>query len=167
MKSDSNILVYNLMAKIVNQTNRGNPVLKDSIPLNVVETMNTITEFDDDNSMSNRIIDEMDNMGGSSQVEYFLSQQREENDNNIEKQETQRNTNYKEVLSLFDEMVNSFPNKHLFDEMCELMRNRHMVYVASRGINNQLLNSSGITLFGENNTNKRTIKRHKFRQEAF
>ena len=34
------------MTKIVNQTNRGNPVIKDSIPLNVVETMNSITEFD-------------------------------------------------------------------------------------------------------------------------
>ena len=41
------------MTKIVNQTNRGNPVLKDSIPLNVVEEMNAVTEFDDDNTMSN------------------------------------------------------------------------------------------------------------------
>ena len=40
LKSDSNNLVYNLMTKIVNQTNRGNPVLNDSIPLNFVETMN-------------------------------------------------------------------------------------------------------------------------------
>ena len=153
------------MTKIIYQTNRGNPVLKDSIPLNVVESMNAVTEFDDDYSMNDIVVDEMDNMGGSSQVECFLSQHREENDNTINNNGTQRNTYYKEALPLFEEMVNSCPNKHLFEEMCQVLRTRHMVHIASRGINNQLLNSNEITLFGENNTNKRNMKRHKFMHE--
>ena len=102
LKSDNSNLVYNLMTKIINQTNRGNPVLKDSIPLNVVESMNAVTEFDDDYSMNDIVVDEMDNMGGSSQVECFLSQHREENDNTINNNGTQRNTYYKEDLPLFE-----------------------------------------------------------------
>ena len=47
----------------------------------------------------------------------------------------------------------------------KVMKNRHMVYVASRGIDNQLLDHSGITLFWENNTNKRRTKRHKCMHE--
>ena len=107
----------------------------------------------------------MDNMGGSSQVECYLSQHRKENDNCVENQVTQRNTYYKESLPLLEEMVNSFPNKHLFDEICQLMINRNMVHIASRGINNQIRNSKGMTLFGENNTNKRPMKKHKFMHE--
>ena len=95
------------MTKIINQTNRGNPVLKYSIPLNVVESMNVVTEFDDDYSMNDIVVDEMDNMGGSSQVECYLSQHREENDNTIKNSGTQRNMYYKEALPLFEEMVNT------------------------------------------------------------
>ena len=62
-------------------------------------------------------------------------------------------------------MVNSCPNDYLFNEMCNTLRNRHMVHVAARGINNQLINNNGIALFGENNTIKRTVKRHKFLHE--
>ena len=66
MKSDNSNLVPNLMTKIVNQTDRGNLVLKDSIPLNVVETRNNVAEFDDESYINDMNVDEMDNMGGSS-----------------------------------------------------------------------------------------------------
>ena len=153
------------MNKIVSETNRGHPVLKDSIPLNVVEEMNAVSEYDDIDSTMDTKIDEMDNMGGSSQVECQLSQHREEIDNNIDHFGSQRNTYYREALPLFEEMVNSCPNDYLFKEMCTILRNRHMVHVASRGINNQLTNTNAIALFGENNTNRRKVKRHKFTHE--
>ena len=63
IKSDDNNLVENLMIRIVNKILRGNPILKYYIPLNVVETINNVTEENDINDM---IIDEMDNIGGSS-----------------------------------------------------------------------------------------------------
>ena len=107
----------------------------------------------------------MTNMGGSSQVECHLSQQNESNDNYIETNNTQRNNYYKEALPLFEEMVNSCPNKNLFDEMCQIMRDRHMIHIASRGYNNQVTTTNSIGLFGENITNKRSLKRHKFQHE--
>lgn len=165
LKRNGDILVYNLMNKIVSETNRGHPVLKDSIPLNVVEEMNAVSEYDDIDSTMDTKIDEMDNMGGSSQVECQLSQHREEIDNNIDHFGSHRNTYYREALPLFEEMVNSCPNDYLFKEMCTILRNRHMVHVASRGINNQLTNTNAIALFGENNTNRRKVKRHKFTHE--
>ena len=127
-----------------------------------METTFEVTEIDDETSFKCVDNDKMDNMGGSSQVECFLSQQREDNDNHVVKHGTERNTYYKEALPLFEEMVNSCPNKHMFDVMCETLRERHMIHIASRGINNQLCSTKGMTLFGENNTNKRSAKRHKF-----
>ena len=64
-------------------------------------------------------------------------------------------------------MVNSCPNKYLFDEMCQLLRNWHMIHTASRGINNQIHNSNGMILFGENKANKKSVKRHKFMHEKW
>ena len=69
-----------------------------------------ITEFEDKNPTNAANIDQMDNMGGSSQVECYLSQHREDNDNNIGTVLSHRNTYYKEALPLFEEMVNSCPN---------------------------------------------------------
>ena len=129
------------MTQIINKNNRGNPVLKDYIQLNDFDTICEVSEIDDKISINGIVVDEMDNMGGSSQVECYLSQHREENDKHVVNNCTPRNTYYKEALPLFVEMVNSCPNKHLFDEMCQLMRIRHMVHIASRGINNQLCNS--------------------------
>ena len=57
------------MTKTINETNRGNPDLKDWIPLNVVETTNEVTEFNDESYINGMIVDEMDNMGGLSQVD--------------------------------------------------------------------------------------------------
>ena len=40
-----------------------------------------------------------------------------------------------------------------------------MVHIASRGINEHVRNSQGMTLFGENNTHKKVVKIHKFINE--
>ena len=166
MKTNDNILVPNLMTKILTQTKRGVPVIKDSIQLDVTETLMEINDFDDANFIAVDLhSDVMTNMGGSSQVQCHLSQQNEDNDNDIETNNIQRNTHYKDALPLFEEMVNSCPNKHLFNEMCQFMRDRHMIHISSRGYNNQVTNANGIVLFGENNTNKRSMKRHKFMHE--
>ena len=37
-----------------------------------------------------------------------------------------------------------------------------MVPIESRGINTEIRNFQGMTLFGENYTSKRVVKRHKF-----
>ena len=46
--------------------------------------------------------DEMDTMGGSSQVECYLSQYRKENDNDVVNGTQTQNTYYKEYLPLFE-----------------------------------------------------------------
>ena len=78
MKSDDYDLVNSLMIKIVNDILRGNSVLKYSIPLNVVDTINNVTEENDINDVT---IDKMDNMGDSLQMECHLRQHIEENGN--------------------------------------------------------------------------------------
>ena len=139
------MLVPNLMTKMLLQTNRGIPVVRYSIQLHVTETLIEINESDEDNYLSVDLhSDLMTNMGGSSQVECHLSQQNESNDNYIETNNTQRKTYYKEALPLFEEMVNSCPNKNLFDEMCQIMRDRHMIHIASRGYNNQVTTTNSI-----------------------
>ena len=166
MKTNNDMLVPNLITKIVNQTNRGKLVIKDAIQVDVLETIFEVNQIEDDNSVSDDLdLDEMNNIGGSSQVQCYLSQQNEDNDNDAEKNNSQRNTYYKEALPLFEDMVNSCPNKNLFNDMCQFMRDRHMIHIASRGYNNQVTNANGIVLFGENNTNKRSMKRHKFMHE--
>ena len=95
-------------------------------------------------------------------MEFYLSQHREENDNHVDNQGTQRNTYYKETLPFFEEIASSFLDKHLFDDICQLLRNRHMVHIASRGINDQLCNLKAEILFGENNNTKRAMKKHTF-----
>ena len=106
-----------------------------------------VTELDDTNPTNAANIDQMDNMGGSSQVECHLSQHREDNDNNMDSVVSNRNTYYKEALPLFEEKVNSFPNKHLFDEMSQLLRKRHIVHISSRGINNRVCNPKATIFF--------------------
>ena len=54
----------------------------------------------------------IDNMGGLSQVECYLNQHREENDNDVVNATKPPNTYHKKALPLFEEMVNSCPNKH-------------------------------------------------------
>ena len=88
LKSDNSNIVPNLMIKIVNQKNRDNPALKDSIPVNVIERTNEITEFDHEHYINDITDDEMDNMGVSSQVECYLSQHKEKNYNNVENKVT-------------------------------------------------------------------------------
>ena len=46
------MLVPNLMTKILIQTNRGIPVVRDSIQLDVTETLIEINESDEDNFLS-------------------------------------------------------------------------------------------------------------------
>ena len=157
-----------LVTKIINKNNQGYPVLTDSIRLNDFDTVCEVNVMDDPTLINGIDFDEMENMGVSSYIECYLSQHREEHDDDDVVNATKPpNTYYKEALPLLKIMVNSFPNKHMFDEMCQFIRNRHMVYIASRGINPEIRNSPGITLFGENNTHKRVMKRHKFIYERW
>ena len=60
---------------VTSQTNRGIPVVKDSIQLDVTKTLIEINQSDDDNLLSIDLqSDEMNDMGGSSQVQCYLSQ---------------------------------------------------------------------------------------------
>ena len=107
----------NLTTKIIDKNNQGYPVLKDSIQLNEFDTITEVNDSDDETSINGIDFDEMDNMGGSLKVEYYPSQHKEENDNDFVNDSTAQNTYYTEALRLFEQMVNSFPNKHLFDEI--------------------------------------------------
>ena len=139
--------------------------MKDSIQLNDFDTVCQVSEMDNEILINGIDFDEMNNMSGSSQVECWLSQHREEKDNDVVNTAQPPNTYYKEAIPLFEQMVNSCPNKHMFDEMCQFMRNRHMVYIVSRGINAGIRNCQRMNLFGEINTNKRVMKRYKSNHE--
>ena len=66
-KTDNNMLVPKLMTKILSQTNRGIPVVKDSIQLDVTKTLIEINQSDDDNLLPIELqSDEMNDIGGSS-----------------------------------------------------------------------------------------------------
>ena len=54
--------------------------------------------------------------------------------------------------------------EHL-SEMMELMRTQHMKHVISKGINAYVGQKTGTLLFGEDNTNCKNEKRHKFLHE--
>ena len=133
------------MIKIIDKNNRSYLVLKDSIQINCFDIICDVNKINNETLINGIDFDEMDNMGGSSQVKCYLSQHREGTDNDVVNDITPRNTYYKEALPLFEQMINSFPNKHLFDEMCQFMINRHMVHIVSRGINNQICNSKRMT----------------------
>ena len=123
--------------------------------------------MDDETLITGIDFDEVDNMGGLSQVEFYLSQYREENYNYVVNGTQPPNNYYEDALPLFEEMVNGYPNKHMFDKMCQFTRNRHMVYISSRGVITDIRNSQWITLFSKNNTHKRVVKRHKFIHESW
>ena len=75
------------------------------------------------------------------------------------------NKYHKEALPLFEEMVSSCRNDCQFNEMMELMRTQHMKHVISKGINAYVGQKTGTLLFGEDNTNCKNEKRHKFLHE--
>ena len=62
-------------------------------------------------------------------------------------------------------MMNSCSTKVQFDELSEIMRNYHMKHITVKVINSAYTRSKYIALFGEDETNKRNINRHRFSHE--
>ena len=116
------------MTKFINKNNRGYPVSKDSIQLNDFDTICEVNKTDNKILINGIEFDEMDNMGGSSQVEYYISQHREEDDNDVANDIIPRNNYRMEVLLLIEQMLNSCLNKYLFNNMCQIIRNRWFIY---------------------------------------
>ena len=73
---------------------------------------------------------------------------------------------YREALPIFEEMVSSCNNDCQFSQMRDVTKNRHMVYMSSKGVNQNIINKIGAVLFGENNTHKKRQNRHKVMHET-
>ena len=71
------------MTRIIHKNHQGNPVLQYSIQLDDFDTVYDLSKMDDEILIHGKDLVEMDNMGGSSQVECYLRQHREENDNDV------------------------------------------------------------------------------------
>ena len=83
LKPDHSNLVANLTTKTIDRNRQGNPVLKYSIQPNYFDTVYDVSEMDGETLTHGTDFDETDNMGGSSQVEFYLSQHRQEDDNDV------------------------------------------------------------------------------------
>ena len=59
-------------------------------------------------------------------------------------------TFYKQVLPIFQEMMNSCSSRVQFDECMQMMINQHMKYIAAKSINSAYVTSTGIVFLGEN-----------------
>ena len=90
-----------LMTQIINKNHQGYPVLKDSVQLNDFDTICQVSEMDNETLIHGTYFGEMDNMGGSWQVECYVIQHKEENDNDVVNGTQPPNTYCKEVLPLF------------------------------------------------------------------
>ena len=99
--------------------------------------------------------------GGDSIMEGSLSQNAQSyNSINTTPDDTKK-TYYKEALPLFQEMMSSCPNNESFNECLTLMRTQIAKHVALNPLNTKDYDSSSVYVYGENNTNKKKVKRHK------
>ena len=157
--------VYDLMMRIQKNTHEFGPVIKNTIQFNMIQST-TVDEyfsclpFHED--VSNNAFN---SFGGLSQVSFRLSQDRVHMNDSFDHNLIPYNKYHKEALPLFEEMVSSCRNDCQFNEMMELMRTQHMKHVISKGINAYVGQKTGTLLFGEDNTNCKNEKRHKFLHE--
>ena len=157
--------VYDLMMRIQNQTNEFGPVIKNTVPFNLILSNivdNYVSELPFHGDFSDNAFN---SYGGLSQVEFHLSQDRVHMNDSFDHNLIPYNKYHKEALPLFEEMVSSCRNDCQFNEMMELMRTQHMKHVISKGINAYVGQKTGTLLFGEDNTNCKNEKRHKFLHE--
>ena len=158
--------VYDVMLRIKNQSDYQRPVVKITIGINTFQSSNV-----EDPVKELPFYEEQDDvvasMGGSSNVECSLSQDRAMMADTFDSNLVTHNHYYKQALPIFEEMISSCNSKVQFDELMQVMRNQHMKHVASKGINAPIQQNTGTVLFGENNTNLRSVKRHKFMHEKF
>ena len=80
------------------------------------------------------------------------------------------NTSCKEALPVFEKMVYYCSNDVRFKDMMNVMRVQYIKNQCEKGINsgsNYTKIGQGASLFGENNTNQISVKRHKFSYERY
>ena len=98
-----------------------------------------------------------------------LSQDISAMDDNLNVTSTTTGRYYKEDLPLFEEMIYSCSNDVQFNEMMHAMRAQHMKNQCAKGINTDFTDTrgGGASPFGGNNTNLRSVRRHKLTYERF
>ena len=150
--------------RIFNKHRRGKPVVKGTLQLQVLECSVDDMDYFDLPSHENLYEDDnqLASLGSSTTVEYTLIQENGTMDLSMNNTFSNRSTCYIEALPLFEEMVSSFPNKYLSNKICTTMRNINIVPMSTIGINTRIQRKTGLTLFRENNTNKRSEKCLKF-----
>ena len=100
-------------------------------------------------------------LSGSSQVEYYLSQDNNMMADTFDSNLVTQNHYYKEALIVFEEMINSCNTKVQFNELLHVI-NQHMTHISSKGVNAPMQQSTGAVLFGEGNTNQKLVKSTNF-----
>jgi hypothetical protein len=161
--------VLNLMLRIRYQTNNGKPVIKNTLGFYPNDSVSS----NDEDVILPFHVDESEmkpaSFGGSSDMNVHLSQDRVAMDDNLNATSMPPGRYYKEALPLFEEMVYSCSNDVQFNEMMHAMRVQHVKNQCAKGINAGFTDTrgGGASLFGEHNTNQRSVRRHKFTYERF
>ena len=153
-----------LMQHIDNEINTNGPILMDnSISIesykrnesrlhNMTKSDSIGDAVDNDNSLS---------FGGSSQAESNLSQNATEYHMDVYNTSQSRQSLYNTVQPLVQEMLNTCPTDEDIQECISWMRNKIARNLAANPRNSKDFNSESVYLYAENNTSKKSVKRHK------
>ena len=159
-----NDVITNLMEHIDNRINTNGPIqMVNSITIESYKRNQSI-KHNITKSGSNGDSDNNDNLlsfGGSSQVESNLSQNATEYNMDVYNTSPSRESLYNTVQPLVQEMLNTCPTNEDIQECISWMRNKIARNIASNHRNSKDFNSESVYLYAENNTSKKSVKRHK------
>ena len=164
--------IIDLMKSILLHTNEKGPVLKNSIPLHDQEVPDhDVCDIEDE--FMNNPDDSNDNMcdcttefGGSSQTETQLSTARLAIDNAPNNNEVIEVSKYYQLaIPVYEEMMNSCKTKRQFEDVIKLMETQHFKHVSENGVLPHNNTTRSTYMFGQNDTNQRSIPRKKFAYE--
>ena len=69
---------------------------------------------------------------------------------------------YKYALPVFEEMMNSCKTKKQFDDVIKIIGTQHFKHIAENGMLSHNNTTRSTYMFGQNDTNQRSIPRQKF-----
>ena len=104
--------------------------------------------------------------GGSSQTETQLSTARLAIDNAPNNNEVIEVSKYYQLaLPVYEDMMNSCKTKKQFEDVIKIMETQHFKHVSENGVLPHNNTTRSTYMFGQNDTNQRSIPRQKFAYE--
>ena len=166
------LFTIDLMKSILFHTNKKGPVLTNSIPLYDQEVIDHDERNMEDEFMNNpddsddNICECTTEFGGSSQTETQLSNARLAIDNAPNNNEVIEVSKYYQLaLPVYEDMMNSCKTKKQFEDVIKLMETQHIKHVSENGVLPHNNTTKSTFMFGQNDTNQRSIPRKKFAYE--